>query len=266
VRNSLNANAIPVGVWMLIQTICDRTLQQKVRSVIASYEKQDGTFDVGGLVTHPLLKSIFLETLRFSVGSPSIRIVRETTELAGYTFHKGNIVCIPTRELQMDAKIWSPGGILPHPSRFWAGRFLDLEKNEDGDAERVAEALEANAQYVTGQGSVATPSPTSDRGHCKLSTDPLSAPGSQSKTVRDRMQSMRPFGGGISLCPGRHFAMYETIAGLAIILSTFDFEVDQAALRLNGMPSPQLGVIGGMGPDRKLIVRMRRRKGRRVFA
>ena len=148
---------------------------------------------------------------------------------------------------------------MPDPSRFWAERFLDLERNEDGEAERVAEALEANAQYAC-HGPTTTRSPASSHSHTKLSKNPLSAPGWQSKTVRDRMHSMRPFGGGISLCPGRHFAMYAMIAGLAIIFSTFDIEVDHVALRSNGMPTPQSGAIGAMGPDRKFIVRMRRKR------
>ena len=218
---------------------------------------QDGTFDVDGLVTHSLLKSLFLETLRFSVGAPSIRIVQETTELGGYTFHKGNIICIPTRELQMDAKVWYPGGILPDPSRFWAERFLDLERNKDREAERVVslypEYRDKVHFVVVDLNTVSQPQKELVSAYYRGYIPTLAIFDKQGQRVKGPLD-------GKLLWPGRHFAMYAMIAGLAIIFSTFDIEVDHVALRSNGMPTPQSGAIGAMGPDRKFIVRMRRKR------
>ncbi|PGH12922.1 hypothetical protein AJ80_06527 [Polytolypa hystricis UAMH7299] len=260
-----NANAIPVGVWMALQCVLDSDLQRRARSEISTCRNPDGTFDVNGLVTKPLLKSLFLEALRFAVASPSLRVVLETTEIGGYTFHKGNQILVPGRQLQMEKSVWAPNDSLVDPAEFWAERFLDLEKDDHGDAERVAEALEANAEYeaTSGAAKPATTTNTdtsSGRARPKISTDAMALPSSsKSREIRERMLSLRPFGGGVTLCPGRHFAMYEAIATLAVMLFDYDIEIDQEALARVGIPQPDIFKVGGMGPDRAMAVRMRRR-------
>ncbi|PGG99271.1 hypothetical protein AJ79_08608 [Helicocarpus griseus UAMH5409] len=257
-----NSNAIPVGIWMVVQSILDSDLHRRIRSEVLPHRNSDGTFDMNGLVTNTLLKSMFLEALRFSVASPSLRVVMETTQVSNYTFHKGSRVLIPGRELQMEKRVWSPNNEVPDALEFWAERFLDMDKGDNGDAERAAEAREANAQYADTDilKTKTKTAGTADRRRPKTSTDAISLPSSTtSKTIRDRMLSLRPFGGGVTLCPGRHVAMYKEIATLAILLSHFEIEVDEKALGTTGRPQPRTCTVGAMAPDRKLIVRMRRR-------
>jgi len=186
-----------------------------------------------------------------------MRKVLETTDLGGYTLYKGNFVCISSLEFQLDPKVWSPGGSDVDATEFWPERFVDLEKNE-----HVDEAQGANAQQnpCNGKATASLPPPSVGRGPFRSHVEALSIPGLQSKELRERMKSLRPFGGGSALCPGRHLAMYEAIHSLAVVLLNFDIEVDQEALRLNGMPLPDHATTGGMLPDRKLMVRMRRRE------
>lgn len=72
------------------------------------------------------------------------------------------------------------------------------------------------------------------------------------------VKSLRPFGGGVSLCPGRHFAANEVYAFVACALRRFDFEL----LEPNGeaKPAVKLPVVAAYPPDREVIVRIRLRQ------
>lgn len=69
---------------------------------------------------------------------------------------------------------------------------------------------------------------------------------------------LKPFGGGTSLCPGRHFAINEIFAYVATVLRKFDMELppgqEVAGLRTS-VPS-----VGTLPPDRDVRVRVRMRK------
>ncbi|OAX82896.1 hypothetical protein ACJ72_02752 [Emergomyces africanus] len=247
-----NANAIPAATWMLIHCVLDPQLHVQVRRAITSSQKQDGTVDIESLATNKLIKSIFLEILRLYVSSPSVRLITETTELGGYVFHKGSTIVIPGREMQMTPDVWCPDGTSPEVSKFWAERFIEEEQEADGN-----KGAEINGRTKVQEGSEQHES-TNDG--MTLSADAMSMPGKpRSKRSRERMYSMRPFGGGVSFCPGRNLAMYEMVVSLVAILSAFEIEVDKEALSSNGMPQPNIDLSGTMGPDRQFIVRMRRR-------
>lgn len=77
---------------------------------------------------------------------------------------------------------------------------------------------------------------------------------------KQRTLSLRPFGGGTTLCPGRHFATNEVLGGIAALLLRLEIEVVQEELIKNGEPRPNLKKQGGLLPDRELIVRVRRRR------
>ena len=59
--------------------------------------------------------------------------------------------------------------------------------------------------------------------------------------------SYRPFGGGVSLCPGRKIAKEQVLALVAILIHRFDIELDQNMLQQFPRPdvsTPALGVTG----------------------
>lgn len=251
-KSSTTANAIPAAAWMLIHCVLDTQLQCRVRHAIISSKRKDGTVDIESLAANKLVKSLFLEILRVYVSSPSVRLVLETTELGGYVFHKGGTIFIPGREMQNDPNVWSPNDSFPDASEFWAERFIDEEQDENRSIGKEINGcikLEAESEQHVAIKDGQT-----------LSADAMTIPGrTRSKSLRDRMYSMRPFGGGTSFCPGRNVAMYEIVAAVVAILSAFDIEVDKEALASNGMPQPNFDLSGTMGPDRQFIVRMKRR-------
>ncbi|EEP81767.1 predicted protein [Uncinocarpus reesii 1704] len=229
-----NANAIPIGVWMMIHCLVDPNVKRRVLSAIESCRKPEGDIDMHRIVTHTYLKSVFLEALRYGVAAPTVRDVLETTQIGEYTFHKGSVIHLPSRILHMDDEVWCSKGATVSASSFWSERFLDPEQNEN----------------IENAGA----------GFSKAAADPIALPvGTRSKDIRDRMPAFRAFGGGNHLCPGRHFALYEIVAGMATMFTMFDIEVDEDALRVNGMPAVDQRGIGGLPPDRKFMVRMRRK-------
>jgi len=77
---------------------------------------------------------------------------------------------------------------------------------------------------------------------------------------------MFPYGGGIYLCPGRHFAKQEIMAAIALMILRFDFEV-LGYVKMDGTRSdrgPRLDEefagSGVMPPDRDMRVRLRKRR------
>jgi cytochrome P450 len=211
------------------------------------------TFDLKGITTSPLFRSVYLESLRWATASPSPRVVRQDTQLGPYHLKKGNMAMVHSRTLQMDEPTWCiPGKPESHPSKFWAERFLD------GDTEtekvRVEENAEAESNYSSDiKASHPIPKPLNPKQHEVV--------GAKSKEMQARMLALRPFGGGTTLCPGRHFATNEIMGGLAALLLRLEIEVDEDALERNGSPLPDLSKQGGLFPDRGLICRVRRRKG-----
>lgn len=137
--------------------------------------------------TCPLFHSVYTETLRLVSSTVSVRVVDEvTTNVGGYTLHKGAKVFCPARPLQISNEFWGN-----EAQRFIPDRFVERPSEGSG-------------------------------------------------------MKMRPFGGGPTLCPGRHFAAAEVKAFVAGALMRFDFHFD------GGMPemdvkTPCLGVMRSVG-------------------
>ncbi|KIM28636.1 hypothetical protein M408DRAFT_16291 [Serendipita vermifera MAFF 305830] len=69
---------------------------------------------------------------------------------------------------------------------------------------------------------------------------------------------LRPFGGGTTLCPGRHFAGNEILSGVATILYRFDVQVVDGEKMT--FPSSKEPTVGTYLPDRDVTVRIQTRK------
>jgi cytochrome P450 len=228
------------------QAVLNPTLLSELRTEISKSQTGPTSFDMGRVTNQPKLKSIYLEALRWATASPSPRIVREDCELGSYKLKGASMLIVSSRVLQMDKATWQiPGVPESDPALFWPERFLDGDKKlEEERADEVAEAI-GDEKSGSSQRKFAN-------------AEPISGP--KSKDTQQRMLALRPFGGGTTLCPGRHFATNEILGGLAALMLRLEVEVVEEELERIGVPKPNLMKQGGLFPDRPLMVRMRRRR------
>jgi cytochrome P450 len=235
----------------MVQAVLSPSLLEELRMEISECQTGPASFDMRKVTTQPKLKSMYLEALRWATASPSPRVVREDCELGGYKLKANSMVIVHSRTLQMDKEIWEiPGQPDSDPTQFWPSRFLDGDEKDE--ANRLDEIAEAEAGYVADTMS------DGSRRIKKTNVEPISGP--KSKEIQPRLLALRPFGGGITLCPGRHFATNEILGGLAALMLRLEVEVIDEELKKNGVPQPDLMKQGGLFPDRPLTVRMRRRR------
>lgn len=157
---------------------------------------------------------------------------------------------VHSRTLQMDIKTWYvPGVEESKPENFWPERFL-TDDDSATEANSVSENAEAERNY----------SNDVKKGHDASKETEKAAQKVKEKEEKERTLSLRPFGGGTTLCPGRHFATNEIMGGIAALLLRLEVEVSDDDLKKNGVPVPSLRKQGGLLPDRGLMVRVRRRK------
>jgi cytochrome P450 len=72
------------------------------------------------------------------------------------------------------------------------------------------------------------------------------------------IKSMKLFGGGVTLCPGRHFAHFASLAFIATALRRFDIQL--AGDQKEAKPLTSYPVNGTYPPDHDVSVRIRLRK------
>lgn len=196
----------------------------------------------------PKFKSVYLEALRWATASPSPRVVKHDIQLGDFYLKKGNMAMVHSRTLQMDFKTWYiPGIVESRPENFWPERFL-TDDDTAAEANSVSENAEAEMRY------------SNDVKKTEASKQEKAAQKVKEREEKKRTLSLRPFGGGTTLCPGRHFATNEIMGGIAALLLRLEIEVLPEELKRNGPPVPALKKQGGLLPDRGLMVRVRRRK------
>lgn len=75
---------------------------------------------------------------------------------------------------------------------------------------------------------------------------------------RPTMSMLKLFGGGTTLCPGRHFAANESVAFIASALRKFDIQLVEGQKEAKPLTSaPTAGIYP---PDRDIFVRIKPRK------
>ncbi|KAL9128334.1 MAG: hypothetical protein Q9217_002963 [Psora testacea] len=137
---AINANAIPMTAYMLIEMVREPVLLHRVRGEVHS-ALVPGTkpgsalvdIDIGKLVSLPLLNSIYNECLRLHSSIPISRRLREDIEIDGYTLKASNFLLAPSWLSHINEEVWTHSG---HPaSEFWAERFLqkDMRRVKLGD-------------------------------------------------------------------------------------------------------------------------------------
>lgn len=154
----------------------------------------------------PTLGAVFREALRTGSDNYSTRLVKEDTVLAGRWW------------VGKGSVVQIAGGVIHADEKIWGEgaegfdpvRFLKLEEGE-GEAE--------------GSGS---------------------GKGGEEKPKKVHPAAFRAFGGGKTLCPGRHFATYEIVAFAAMIVLTFDLEAVDGKGKVGGkivVPAKEDGVL-----------------------
>lgn len=186
------ANTIPSLFYMLVHICSDHKLLKNIRdelenmAVLNRSENSKKLLILSMREKCLLLHSTFQELLRFHAKGASARYVREDTMLdEQYLLKKGMIVQMPMAVMHFDPTIWGADA-----EEFKPGRFL---KKSD------------------------------DQRRLKLNGEMRFKPTGE-KDSKQNLTGYRPFGGGASLCPGRHFVTLEALALTAIMVLQFDIE------------------------------------------
>jgi cytochrome P450 len=72
------------------------------------------------------------------------------------------------------------------------------------------------------------------------------------------IKSMKPFGGGVTLCPGRHFAGNEALAFAATVLRRFDIQLVEGQQEAKPFTSSAAAAV--YPADREIFARIRLRE------
>jgi cytochrome P450 len=72
------------------------------------------------------------------------------------------------------------------------------------------------------------------------------------------IKSMRPFGGGATLCPGRHFARHAAVAFVATVVRRFDIQLVEGQKEAKPVTSSPVGTV--YPPSHEVSVRIQLRK------
>ena len=83
--------------------------------------------------------------------------------------------------------------------------------------------------------------------------------------MRGRPTDFFPYGGGVAMCPGRHFAKQEIMLTIAMLATKFEYEfvgwVDIVSSRPSDRPpinDPKYAGAAGVPPDRDMKVRVKK--------
>lgn len=226
---------MPAAAWFLIEILRDPQLHQEVQNKLHTATQHNSAqqatqFSPTEVVEDPLLQSIYAETLRLRVASLVVREAAQCTfSFRGWQILKDKTILVSSHTEAMNKQIWNTGPSNGHPlDKFWHSRFLVDPK-------------------VPGSGPLKEP-----KKHRADNSGTLAAPYFSMDGVAG---SWIPYGGGRSLCPGRHFAKRQVILTAAVFLSKFDI-----ILRDESEPAVDMRHFGfgTMPPKHKIPCQIRR--------
>jgi len=286
-------NSATTTFWIVTHLIARPDLLRYVRAELLARAVTELDMGGGGKPTRlmdqdalktncPTLMSVFREALRLGSDFYSTRLVKQDTELAGgrYFLAKGAVVQIAGGVIHADPNVWGEG-----VDEFDPLRFMKLEKG--GVATRKGEEEEkpgtANKQDddEKEKGTSNNKNPEkSDSSSSNISgkeEEQQQQPSSSSSSFKDTQEkkekgihpaAFRAFGGGKTLCPGRHFATHEILAFVAMVVLTLDIESVEGKDKTIAVPEKDDGVmpVHILEPktDVRVKVRVRRDGGRLV--
>ncbi|KAI1473056.1 cytochrome P450 [Daldinia caldariorum] len=207
-------NATTSTFWILLHLYADpgllATVRREIESVLSS--RSDENEPAASSATPkpkplllriadlrdkcPVLVAVYRECLRLGSDTYSTRVVKEDHLLANRYFLKKNaIVQIAGGVIHADPRIWGAD-----VSSFNPQRFLD-KTNSRSDAEALSPDNDGGAK------------PRPKQQQLQLQQGNAFHPA-----------AFRAFGGGKTLCPGRHFAMNEILVFVALVVLQFDMK------------------------------------------
>ncbi|KAI0806446.1 cytochrome P450 [Xylaria sp. FL0064] len=234
----LVSNTSPAAFLATWHIFKDRSLLSRIRSDLKDHlgTKPLRDVDLKVLLKIPLLESIYAEVLRLytniyvMVSSP-----QDDVTLGRWKLPRNSIALLNSSVSHRDAQFWNTRGGTHPVESFWADRFLT--DPHDKNSGPINPAIRGEKKP-----GVTRPSNYSDEKPPFYSTDGLEA-------------SWFPYGGGYSICPGRHLAKSVIIFIFTILATEFDIEFLTDSLVLDKW---RFG-LGISTPTNKVPVRIRRR-------
>jgi cytochrome P450 len=258
-------------MWMLWFVLQDDDVRARLVAEIDScFRGSTLEVDILRLAALPLLNSVYMETLRLRAASPVGRTpVSGNYRFGRWRFRK-DVPIIATSWLGgYDADFWNQGAVLPggggrpsHPvDDFWADRFLEHPDDPaSGPIRRRGGLKETAARTTITADGVAAEKPGLAKRNTNTYADSDSTQHSQPRLVTSGMAGhWFPFGGGQNTCPGRFFAKQEVLAGAAVMLRAFEFDIADRPAWAAVAPNMAYFPFGVVPPKGKSPIRIRKR-------
>ena len=213
-------NATPTFFWLLFDIYSRPTLLEALReelessgTIVYSQKSSTMTLHVPSLkTTCPLLFSTFQEVLRVRTRNATTRWITEDTYITGssnnnYLLKKDSVVQMPAVPMHYNTILWGPDAHEFNPARFIKGSSSLLSSTSASSS--VGSKDDASPLFSGYDPSKGT----------------MNARPAQMRQFKKG--SFRAFGGGATLCPGRHFATNELISATAIFIERFDIQLPE---------------------------------------
>ena len=255
-----NSNIITATCWYILELAKDPELLSHIRAeATASMSQPDSSSSAlvtEKLFAQPLIQSGFAEVLRLHTYNFLVTTSEHSDFMfRGWRFPKDQMVAFSCHTAHMDNRAWNVrSGTAEHPlNDFWAGRFLIHESDPRSGplSPEYCSSLKAKNSSDQDEGDVLerTYSSRTVPSHskpCKFSLAGLSG-------------IWAPFGGGYSLCPGRHLAKEEILVAVANMIIAFDFKSVGKPNKVGYQHEMRYFGMGVLPPKKKVEVMIRRR-------
>ena len=212
----------------------------RVRGIVQSALDSSGEVSECTILgSDPLLQSIFAETTRLRVvGIIARTVVGGDFQLGKWSIPQGSLVGLSSRAGALNKDVWNAGTESdPHPlEEFWEERFLIYPENPYSGPLRKHEA-------------------TSSPKWPETSKEPQDAP---IFSLQGLQGAYIPFGGGLGICPGRHFAKQEVTCTIARFVLNYDVAI-QASTEWRPRMDRSFFPGGSLPPKDRVPFSIRRR-------
>lgn len=258
-------------LWALLDIIlCENLSQRVLAETRRAFEPGTTALkDPDVIFSGPLLTSIFMETLRLrTAGSVARYCTVDNLRLGDWVIPRDSIVLTSSWLAGRDETFWNAGrprlhgSGMEHPlNNFWAERFLQYPNYPASGPVLPSRRAKYDLDDGAAEASDTSASWEQQGQPRKVFGERTTDDDRQAIVVTKGLQShYYPFGGGASACPGRAFAKHEIMTAVAVVMRTLEIApVDHDTAR--GVRSSVTSFpFGSLAFDRKVPVRVRRRR------